>query len=95
MGSNFYPTQLRSFVNKLHGFSQTTVKLTPLSGTLSAGPRQTITVSLPPNSLILPENFTMWGSCDHIRESAKPGSQPAWYNPGGCNCGHHTHGSAS
>ena len=60
MGSNFYPTQLRSFVNKLHGFSQTTVKLTPLSGTLSAGPRQTITVSLPPNSLILPENFTMW-----------------------------------
>ena len=60
MGSNFYPTQLRSFVNKLHGFSQTTVKLTPLSGTLSAGPRQTITVSLPPNSLILPESFTMW-----------------------------------
>jgi hypothetical protein len=58
--SNFYPTQLRSFVNKLHGYSQTTVKLSPLSGALSAGPRQTIVVSLPPNSLILPESFTMW-----------------------------------
>jgi len=58
--SNFYPTQLRSFVNKLHGFSQTTVKVSPLSGTLDAGPRQTIVVSLPPNSLILPESFTMW-----------------------------------
>jgi hypothetical protein len=58
--SNYYPTQLRSFVNKLHGFSQTTVKLSPLSGTLNAGPRQTVVVSLPPNSLILPESFTMW-----------------------------------
>jgi len=60
MSSNFYPTQLRSFVNKLHGFSQTTVKLSPLSGTLNAGPRQTVVVSLPPNSLILPESFTLW-----------------------------------
>jgi len=58
--SNFYPTQLRSFVNKLHGFGQSTVKLSPLSGTLNAGPRQTIVVSLPPNTLILPESFTMW-----------------------------------
>jgi hypothetical protein len=58
--SNYYPTQLRSFVNKLHGFSQTTVKLSPLSGTLNAGPRQTVVVALPPNSLILPESFTMW-----------------------------------
>jgi hypothetical protein len=58
--SNYYPTQLRSFVNKLHGFSQTTVKLSPLSGTLNAGPRQNVVVSLPPNSLILPESFTMW-----------------------------------
>jgi hypothetical protein len=58
--SNYYPTQLRSFVNKLHGYSQTTVKLSPLSGALSAGPRQTVVVSLPPNSLILPESFTMW-----------------------------------
>jgi hypothetical protein len=61
--SNYYPTQLRSFVNKLHGFSQTTVKLSPLSGTLNAGPRQTVVtvvVTLPPNSLILPESFTMW-----------------------------------
>jgi hypothetical protein len=72
--SNFYPTQLRSFVNKLHGYSlrsfvnklhgysQTTVKLSPLSGALSAGPHQTIVVSLPPNSLILglPESFTLW-----------------------------------
>jgi len=60
MSSNFYPTQLRSFVNKLHGFSQTTVKLSPLSGTLNAGPRSTVVVSLPPNSLILPESFTLW-----------------------------------
>jgi hypothetical protein len=58
--SNFHPTQLRSFVNKLHGFSQTTVKLSPLSGTLNAGPRQTVVVALPPNSLILPESLTMW-----------------------------------
>jgi hypothetical protein len=58
--SNYYPTQFRSFVNKLHGYSQTTVKLSPLSGALSAGPRQTVVVSLPPNSLILPESFTMW-----------------------------------
>jgi hypothetical protein len=58
--SKYYPTQLRSFVNKLHGFSQTTVKLSPFSGTLNAGPRQTVVVALPPNSLILPESFTMW-----------------------------------
>jgi hypothetical protein len=58
--SNFYPIQLRSFVNKLHSFSQTTVKLSPLSGTLNAGPRQTVVVSLPLNSLFLPESFTMW-----------------------------------
>jgi hypothetical protein len=58
--SNYYPTQLRPFVNKVHGFSQTTVKLSPLSGTLNAGPRQTVVVALPPNSLIFPKSFTMW-----------------------------------
>jgi hypothetical protein len=58
--SNYYPIQLRSFVNKLHGYSQTTAKLSTLSGALSAGPRQTVVVSFPPNSLILPESFTMW-----------------------------------
>jgi hypothetical protein len=34
--------------------------MSPLSGTLNAGPRRAVVVALPPNSLNLPESLTMW-----------------------------------
>lgn len=64
MSASYYPTQLRSFVQRLHGYSQTTVKLTPLNGLLWVAPKQTVTVSLPPNSLVLPDSFTMWARAE-------------------------------
>jgi len=57
----FYPQNLKSFVNRLEGYSAQTVKMVPLAGRLDAGPRSQITVELPPASLIMPDTFTMWG----------------------------------
>jgi hypothetical protein len=57
----FYPQNLKSFINRLEGYSAQTVKMVPLAGRLDAGPRSQITVELPPASLIMPDTFTMWG----------------------------------
>jgi len=57
----FYPQNLKSFVNRLDGYSAQTVKLVPLAGRLDAGPRSQITVELPPAALIMPDSFTMYG----------------------------------
>lgn len=58
---SYYPQNLKSFLNRLEGFSSQTVKMVPLAGRLDAGPRSQITVELPPASLIMPDTFTMWG----------------------------------
>ena len=57
---SYYPQNLKHYVNRLAGYSSTTVKLSPLAGKVNATPRSTISVSLPPSSIVLPQTFTMW-----------------------------------
>lgn len=56
----YYPSNLKSYVNRLANYSAQTIRIFPQAGVLNAGPRQTISVNLPPSALVLPSTFTMW-----------------------------------